>query len=309
MSRPDLLRSAQEYIALRRALGFRMAHEPWYLPDFVEFLAENGSAVITTELALRWAQRRPGTTPGSWASRLAAVRGFAKHHRALDPRTEVPPRDVVPWRARRLEPHIYSEEELSALMREARHLAAPLQGATYFTVIGLLAATGMRLGEVIGLDDADVDWGRSLLVVRHTKFQKSRFVPVHPSTLAALRRYRAARNRQMPRRGSSSFFVSSVGTRLRNQNLGHVFIRLLRITGIDLVPGRRPRIHDLRHTFAVVTLRDWYRAGLDVERRLPTLSTYLGHVNPSTTYWYLTATPELLALAGKRLARYWEARS
>jgi integrase len=308
MSPPDLLRSAQEYVALRRALGFRMDHETWYLPDFVAFLAEHGSAVITTELALRWAQRRPGTSPGSWASRLDSVRGFAKHHRAIDPRTEVPPRDLVSWRPRRQEPHIYTDEEVSALMREARRLTWPLQGATYSTVIGLLAATGMRLGELVALEDGDVDWARSLLVVRHAKFQKSRLVPVHPSTLAALRRYRIARDRQFPRRRGPSFFVSCIATRLRNQRLGHVFIRLLRLTGIDRSPGRRPRLHDLRHTFAVTTLRDWYRAGLDVERRLPSLSTYLGHVSPSSTYWYLTATPELLALAGKRLARSWEAR-
>lgn len=302
MKDADLSRSVAEYLALRRALGFKLRHETWFLPDFVAFLARHGSPVVKTDLALRWAQQPPGTSLLWWAKRLGAVRGFAKYQRAFDPRTEVPPPDLITYRAQRRLPHIYTDEEIAMLMREASSLSGSMRSATYATLIGLLAATGMRVGEAIALDGADVDWARSLLTVRHTKFQKSRLVPLHASTLAALRAYLARRDQLLPRRRSPSLFVSGVGARVHHQNFNRVFIRLVQLTGAGGGPSR-PRIHDLRHTFAVKSLRDWYRSGLDAERRLPSLSTYLGHVNPTSTYWYLTATPELLALAGQRLER------
>jgi len=308
MSHADLSRSVEEYLALRRALGFKLYHQTWFLPDFVAFLAAHGSDAITTELAARWAQEPPGTSPGWWAMRLSAVRCFARHHRAFDPRTEVPPPDLITYRVQRRTPHLYRDGEIAALMREASSLSGPMRSATYATLLGLLAATGMRVGEALALDDGDVDWRRSLLTVRHAKFQKSRLVPVHASTLAALQAYVALRDHLLPSRRSPSFFVSGVGTRVLHQNFHHMFLRLVRLAGIDAGRGRRPRLHDLRHTFALNTLRDWYRSGLDAERRLPSLSTYLGHVNPSSTYWYLTAAPELLTLAGKRLERAWEVR-
>ncbi len=307
MSPGGLSRSVEEYLALRRALGFKLRHETWFLPDFVTFLAAHGSSVVTTELAVRWAQQPSGTSLRWWARRLSAVRCFAKHHRAFDPRTEVPPPDLIPYRKQRRAPHIYTDDEIAALMREAQSLSGRMRSATYAMLIGLLAATGMRVGEAIALDDVDVDWARSLLTVRFTKFQKSRLVPVHASTLAALRAYVARRYQLLRRRHSPSLFVSGVGARVHHQNFNRVFIRLVELTGAG--DGRsRPRIHDLRHTFAVKAVRDWYRSGLDAERRLPSLSTYLGHVSPSSTYWYLTATPDLLALAGKRLERGWEVR-
>ncbi len=308
MSRAGLSRSVMEYLALRRALGFKLRHETWFLPDFVAFLESHGSSVITTDLSVRWAQQPPDAAPYWWAKRLSAVRCFARHYRALDPRTEVPPLDLIPYRAQRQRPYIYSDGEVAALMREAGNLPGPLRSATYATVIGLLAVTGMRVGEAIALDDADIDWGRSLLTVRHAKFQKSRHIPLHESTLAALRAYAAKRDQLRPRHHAPSFFVSGVGARFHHQNFHRVFLRLVKRASLDAGLARRPRIHDLRHTFAVKTLRDWYRSGVDAERRLLSLSTYLGHVCPSRTYWYLTATPELLALAGRRLERSWEAR-
>lgn len=308
MSPAGLSRSVEEYLALRRALGFKLYHETWFLPDFVAFLAAHGSSVITTELAARWAQEPPGTSPYWWAKRLSAVRCFARHHRAFDPRTEVPPPDLITYRTPHRRPHIYTDEEVALLMREARGLPGAMRSGSYATLIGLLAATGMRLGEGIALNDEDLDWHRSLLTVRHAKFQKTRLIPLHESTLAALHAYKARRDRLCPRRCSRSFFVSGVGARIHLQNFQLVFLRLLRVAGLDTGPGRRPRIHDLRHAFALKTLRDWYRSGIDAERRLPWLSTYLGHVNPAATYRYLTATPELLALAGKRLERAWEVR-
>ena len=178
--------------------------------------------------------------------------------------------------------------------------------ATYSTLLGLLAATGMRVGEAISLDQDDVDWRRSLVTVSKSKFGKSRHVPVHGSTLSALHDYAQVRDRLCRRRRAPSFFISRAGTRVIHQNFHHVFLRLVRLTGIGGRSTRRPRLHDMRHTFAVKTLREWYRTGVDVELRLPWISTYLGHVNPSTTYWYLTATPELLAMAGDLLERAWE---
>jgi integrase len=303
MKRTDLARSAEEYLALRRALGFKLRHETWFLPQFVAFLAAHGSEIITTDLAVRWAQLPAAAEPNWWARRLGAVRRFARHHRSFDPRTEVPPPDLIPFRSHRLTPHIYTDREVAALMRQARALRGALRSVTHATLLGLLAATGMRVGEALALDDADVDWNRSLLTVRHAKFQKSRLVPVHASTLAALRAYVACRDRLIPRRRCRGFFVSRGGARVLHQNFHHTFLRLLRLASLDKGPGRRSRLHDLRHTFAMKTLRSWYRSGVDAERRMASLSTYLGHVSPTSTYWYLTATPELLALAGKRLEK------
>lgn len=298
--------ASKEYLALRRALGFKLRHETWWLPDFVSYLEAHGSRVITTALALRWAQQPVGASPQWWAKKLTAVRQLARHHRAFDPRTEVPPPDLIPHRKQRRTPHIYTAHEVDTLMREASRLELRLQSATYVTLLGLLAATGMRVSEALALDRDDVDWARELLTIRNAKFGKSRHVPLHPSTLAALRRYARQRDRLRPHRGSPSFFLSTVGTRVILQNFQRVFWRLLRGAGLDRGRGPRPRIHDLRHTFAMKIVRDWYRAGVDVERRLPQLSTYLGHVSLSTTYWYLTATPELLTLAGQRAERAWK---
>jgi site-specific recombinase XerD len=297
-----------EYLALRRALGFKLRHETWFLPDFVSYLKAHRSAVITTELALSWARQPADAHPNWWAKKLAAVRRFARHRRGSDPRTEVPPPDLLPYRRQRQTPYIYSEREIVVLIRQASCLRHPLQAATYATLFGLLAATGMRVGEAIGLDQHDVDWRRALLTVRDGKFKKSRELPVHHTTLAALHAYAERRDRARPHRHVPSFFVSRAGTRLLEQNVWHGFATLRERAGFSRRSGRLPRIHDLRHTFAVRTVEEWYRAGLDVERRLPWLSTYLGHVSPSSTYWYLTATPELLALASERAERAWKVR-
>jgi integrase/recombinase XerD len=305
----SLAAAAKDYLALRRALGFKLYHETWWLPDFVAFLRSHGSCAITTALALRWAQQPPDGAPNWWAKKLRAIRCFARHHHASDPRTEIPASDLLPYRPRRLTPHLYTDEEVTALLQQARRLHDPLLSATYTTLLGLLAATGMRVGEAIGLDQDDIDWRRSLLIVSNSKFGKSRHVPVHCSTLTALHDYAQVRDRLRPRRSEQSFFVSGVGRRVIHQNFHHVFLRLLRLCGIRGRGDRRPRLHDLRHTFALKTLHDWYRAGVNVEPRLPWLSTYLGHINPTTTYWYLTATPDLLALAADRLERAWKVQS
>lgn len=301
-----LVEAAADYLTLRHALGFKLYHETWWLPDFVAYVGSQGSSTITAELALRWAQQPADGNPNWWARKLGAVRRFARYHHACDPRTEVPPPDLLPYRPQRQTPYIYTDAEVAALLQAARCLSDPLMSATYTTLLGLLAATGMRVGEALRLDQQDIDWRGSLLTVSHSKFGKARHVPLHGSTITALHDYAQARDRLRPPRRTPSFFISRAGTRVLHQNFHHVFLRLVRLSGIGGGRSRRPRLHDLRHTFAVRTLRDWYRAGVDVEPRLPRLSTYLGHVNPTSTYWYLTATPELLSLAGDLLERAWE---
>ena len=305
MSAPSPLREAiGPYLELRRSLGPKLRHETWLLPSLCDFLEQEGSELITADLAVRWAQL-PKDTLARWrVKRLTAVRGFARFVRARDPRHEVPPPGLIPCGpTRRKTPHIYSTDEVQALLEQASLLRQPLMAATYRTLIGLLAITGMRVGEAIALDDGDIDWLRGRLLIRDSKFGKSRRLPLHPSTLDALEAYAQLRP---PIRRDDSFFVSLNGTRLHYANVNRNFVTFRTKAGIATATGRRAFLHDLRHTFAVSTLVQWYRAGVDVQRRLPVLSTWLGHVCPTTTYWYLTATPELLGLARQRADVTWE---
>lgn len=302
-----LAAAADAYLKMRRALGFKLYHLTWWLPDFVAFVESHGSSTITAALAVRWAQQPPGGTPSWWAHRLSAVRGFAKHHQAYDPRTEIPECHFSRPRLRQ-PPHIYSDREIRSLLILARQLKDPVLSESYSTLLALLATTGMRVGEALALDDPDVDLEQAIITVRRAKFGKSRLLPVHPTTTAALQHFIRRRDRLCPHRPTPGFFVSSTGRRVLHQKFHHVFLRLISQGDIRGPAGRRARLHDLRHTFAVKTVGDWYRAGVDVEARLPWLSTYLGHVSPSSTYWYLSATPELMDAAGARLERFWEAK-
>jgi len=297
-----------EYLATRRALGFKLVRAGKLLPGFVDFLEQSGHAVVTRRLAVAWATQPRDVHPAWWTSRLVLVRGFAKHLQASDPRHEVPPLELLPHRRPRAVPYIYTPAEIAALLAATATLRLPLMTATYGTLLGLLAVTGLRTGEAIALDDRDVDLRRRVLVVRRTKFGKTREVPLHPTTTRALARYAHERDRLMSRRRTHSFFVSTAGTRLLYNNVHAVFLDLVYAAGIAERRPHRPRIHDLRHTFAVRTVLAWSRAGVDVEAKLPTLSTYLGHIGPSSTYWYLTAVPELLEAATVRLERAWSAR-
>lgn len=297
----DLRQALADYLAMRRALGFKLQRVGQLLPDFVTYLEQAGATTITTELALAWATQPTGGAAW-WRIRLRAVRGFAKHLHSVDPCTEVPPADLLPAPPSRATPFLYSESDIARLMAAARALVSPLKAATYETLVGLLATTGLRVGEAIRLDRADLDWAEGVLTVRSSKFGKSREVPLQASTLGALRVYQLRRDHLCPRPTAPSFFISTTGTRLDQPTFGSTFLHLVRQAGLRPRSGRcRPRPHDLRHSFAVRTLLNWYRAGYDVEAKLPLLSTYLGHVNPASTYWYLSAAPELLALAGQRL--------
>ena len=299
----DLWSFVDDYLTMRRRLGYKLQREWSLLPEFADYVAREGSAVITSRLALAWATKVSGSR--RWkAGRLSMVRRLASYVRTLDPKTEIPSAELLPYRhVRSGNAYLYSDEDVLALMGAARRLTGTLRPHTYATLLGLLATTGMRLGEAIALDRADFNESEALLVVRHAKFAKSREVVLHPTTVDALRAYARVRDRTVPRVRGPSFFVSQRGTRLLNQNFQVAFLLLVRDAGLQDRRPRRPRIHDLRHSFAVRTLIDWYREGVDVEARLPRLSTYLGHVNPSTTYYYLSAAAELVGLAAGRLER------
>lgn len=296
--------AVEEYLAMRRALGFKLRLPGGMLREFASYLKHEGASHITTDLALRWAKRPVEAQPAQWANRLGVVRRFARYLSASDPHTEVPPLGLLPHRYRRKQPYIYSDAEIRDLLRAAHRLPSTtgLRAASYSTLIGLLAVTGLRISEAIGLDDQDVDWAEGVLTIRQTKFKKSRMVPVHPSTARALRRYLRLRDRLRPLRSTDAFFLSERGNRLTDCTARWTFNKLSRETGVRGQTDRRgPRLHDFRHRLAVKALVQWYRQGADVEGRLPVLSTYLGHAHVTDTYWYLTAVPELLRLAADRL--------
>jgi integrase/recombinase XerD len=292
-----------DYLALRRDLGFKLVRPGQMLPGFVSYLEAAGAGTVTTGHALAWATGPAGADPAWWHRRLSAVRGFARYLAPLVPGTEVPPPRLLPGpSSRRGVPFIYSPAEIAALTAGAAAIRPPLRAAAYRTLIGLLAATGMRIGEAISLDRGDLDTRAGLLTIRGSKFGKSRQLPLHASVLQALEGYAALRDSSPRLPSTQAFFASAAGTRLVYKNFNIAFRKLAAQAGIEpRSPACRPRIHDLRHTFAVTTLTRWYADGGDVAARLPLLSAWLGHASPAGTYWYLTGTPELLALAAARL--------
>ena len=297
-----------EYVTVRRALGTQLREPAVTLGHFVAFLEGEGANFITTQLALRWACQPDGVQRATWARRLSMVRRFAAWLSAFDPRTQVPPRRLLNTRHRRPKPHIFTDQEMEQLMTELARLPSPtgLRALTYVTLIGLLAATGLRPGEPLALDILDVDLKDGVLAIRQTKFGKSRFVPVERSTLAALTDYAERRDELRPGRRTDAFLVSERGTRLEHCAVRRTFARVSCAIGLRAPTearriGRGPRLQDFRHTFATRRLVDWYRAALDVEREMPKLTTYLGHVDVGHTYWYIEAVPELLQLATEYL--------
>jgi len=304
------LREALEtYLSLRRGLGSALRGPGGHLHRFVEFLEGEGAAVITGQLALRWATAPVGATPATWALRLADVRRFAAWLSATEPRTEVPPPGLLPHRYRRHPPYIYSDDEITRLLGAAARLPSRsgLRAQTYVALFGVIATTGLRLGEAIALDRDDVDLRAGVLAIRRAKFGASRFVPVHDSAGAALTRYAQQRDRLLPRPASPAFFLAGRGVRVTQGSARYTFAVVSRAVGLRAPAsgdrhrhGRGPRLHDMRHRLAVKTLIRWYREGRNVERELPKLSTYLGHVHVADTYWYIEAVPELLHLATER---------
>jgi integrase len=291
-----------DYLDVRRALGSKLDRAEKLLGQFVSYQELQHADVITVEHALAWA-----TLPqrsGWWhAMRLSTVRRFAVYLHTVDERTQVPPPGLIAHRRHRATPYLYSDTEIHALMQAATALRSRVCAATYPVLIGLLAATGMRFGEAIALDATDFD--TDTLTVRDGKFGKSRLIPLHPSTATALRHYLDQRGHLLRERhlvDSGALLISNAGTRLDHSRAQRTWRKLRTAAGLAPRSGNcRPRIHDLRHSFAVATLLDWYRHGQDVPALLPRLSTYLGHADPKHTFWYLSTAPELLALAGQRL--------
>ena len=297
-----LWESLRDYLRLRRGLGHQMADAARLLPSLVSFLESRGLGTVTVQAALDWCQQ-PAPIGGRTVAprRMSAARGFARYLCGIDPTTEVPPAGLVPLRQQRPRPFIYSDADVAALLAQAQRLGPdPLRNLTYHTLIGLLTATGLRVGEAINLDVGDVDRDSAVLTIRESKFGKSRLVPVHETTMTALAAYAAVRNTRWQTDEQPSFFISRTGRRLIYQVVCQTFRKIVTEAGVGVGAARPPRLHDLRHRFTVVTLLGWYHAGADVQSKLPSLSTYLGHREPSSTYWYLSAIPELLCLAADR---------
>jgi integrase/recombinase XerD len=303
-----LRETCEQYLRLRHELGYQLRGPARLLRSFVTYAEREGATYVTTDLALRWAQQPAGAQPATWALRLRVVRRFAAWLSASDPRTQVPAEGLLPGRYRRKRPYIYSDAEVEGLVEAAGRIpsAAGLKGRTFATIFGLLAVTGLRVSEALALDREDVGVGDGVLRVRRTKFGKSRLVAVHETTLRALADYAGRRDRVVRRPATAAFFLTEKGDRVTTAAARYNFAKVSREVGLrgattNCRHGHGPRLHDLRHRFAVSTLLRWYRAGIDVEREMPKLATYLGHVHPNVTYWYIEAVPELLELAARRL--------
>lgn len=310
-----LQQALEEYLQVRRALGYKLREAGAELPRFVDFMDQRRAEHITARLALEWAQQSTTVQPAEWARRLGFVRGFARYRSAIDPETEVPAAGLLPHRRPRARPYLYTEQEINRLLSAALELptAFPstlLRPRIFHCLIGLLSVTGLRISEALGLRVADVDLGNAVLTIRGAKLGRDRLVPMHASTCVELGAYLRQRERLLDARDSPYVFASRRGKRL---DIGHVhrtFYALSRQVGLrGPHDSRGPRLHDLRHRFAAMTLLHWYAAGDDPTRRLPVLSTYLGHVHVADTYWYLSAWPELMAQAMARLERRWGASS
>jgi integrase len=310
-----LRQAVQEYLSLRRGLGFKLQDAGKGLLDFVLFMERRRASYITQTLALAWAQQPANVQPAHWAQRLSFVRGFARHRSATDPRTEIPPPGLLPFQPKRARPYLYSDDEIRSLLRAALNMPcrderSELRPWTYHGLFGLLSVTGLRLGEARNLELQDVDLKAAVLTIRGAKFGKSRLVPLHASTCKVLADYIVRRKRHWAARPVCSYlFVSNWGNRLDGGDIHRTFYALSRQIGLrGASASHGPRLHDMRHRFATNTLVTWYRSNQDPERRLPILSAYLGHVHVADTQWYLSASPELMREAMRRLEHRWEDR-
>lgn len=300
----DLHQTVEDYLQIRRSLGFKLESAGRLIPQFIDYLESVGADTITIEHALRWATLPRDANPVWWGVRLTAVRGFARYVQTINPATEVPPRAVLPIASgrRRPTPYIYSQAEIVSLMTIAGSWRPRLSAATMQTLIGLLAVTGIRIGEAIRLDRCDLDLDRRRLIIRNSKFGKSRRLPLHTTTIRALRSYMLRREELRPDVCTPALLITATGKRLERNNVERQFRQLRRQAGLASRPGcRPPRIHDIRHSFAVRTMLDSYRTNGDPVTPVAQLATYLGHADPAASYWYLSAAPELLGLAAARL--------
>jgi integrase len=293
-----------DYLRLRRALGYKLERHGRLLPQLINYLETAGTGTITSELAISWARQPTGAHPRHWAARLSIARGFAAYMHTIDPQTVIPPADAFAVRYRRPTPYLWSEEDIRRLLEAARSLRQPLKAASFEALFGLLAVSGMRVGEAIALDLEDVALERGVVTIREqtTKLERARLVPLHLTAVQALKQYVRTRQRLCPKPRSSAFFLSSTGTRIDRSAVSKTLRKITIALGLRTETAR-PRAHDLRHGFAISTLIEWQRSGVRIDERIAALSTYLGHISPADTYWYLTATPELMGAAAQRLER------
>jgi integrase len=291
-----------DYLRLRRALGYELKRAGRLLEGFVEHLEVAGAQSVESELAISWARLPADAQPARWAQRLAIARGFALYVQTIVPESEVPPARVFAARYRRRAPYLWSQHDICRLLDGARTLTPPLRAATHEALFGLLAVSGMRVGEAIGLQREHVDLDSGVITIgpQDAKLGRQRLVPLQPSAIQQLRRYAADRDRFCPRPRSRAFFISTAGNTLGYHRLRETFVQITTQTGLRTATVQ-PRMHDLRHSFAVRTLIGWQRSEADVAAQMPALSSYLGHLNPTGTWWYLSATPELMTLAAERL--------
>lgn len=302
----------KEYISMRQALGFELEHVERRLFDFISFMQEERVSYITKEIAIKWAKKPKNARPSWWAKRLSLVRGFSKYWSAIDTRTEIIPVDLLPAKFERRIPYIYTKEEINKLLGATKSLSSKigLRPLTYYTLFGLISVTGLRISEAVSIKSENVDLRECVLTICESKFKKSRIVPIHTSTRNKLKKYAIKRDYLLKGFSAPTFFVSDIGSTLTVHTVRSTFRIISRQIGLrGPSDSFGPRLHDMRHRFAVNTLINWYRSGLDVERNISKLSTYLGHAHVEDTYWYLSAVPELLALAGNRFEKRWEAMS
>jgi integrase/recombinase XerD len=305
-----LQQHVDDYLRLRRGLGFKLERHGRLLPQLAAYLEAAGKRTVTRELAISWARLPTGAHACHWAARLAVARGFAAYLQTIDPATEIPPADVFAARYQRPAPYVWSDADVCRLLEAARALRPPLKAASYEALFGLLAVSGMRVGEAVALERGDVDLDDGVITIREpvAKLERARLVPLHATTVQALERYARTRERLCPRPNSSAFLLSSTGTALDRSAVSKTLRTITTALGLR-TDTTRPRAHDLRHSFAVATLIDWQRSGERIDTRIVALSTYLGHASPAETYWYLTATPELMGLAADRLDSRFGGRS
>jgi len=302
----------KEYIRMRQALGFELEHVERRLFDFISFMQQERVSYITKEIAVKWAKKPKNARPSWWAKRLSLVRGFAKYWSAIDTRTEIIPVDLLPAKYERRIPYIYTREEINKLLGATKNLSSKigLRPLTYYTLFGLISVTGLRISEAVSIKSKNVDLRECVLTICESKFKKSRIVPIHTSTRNKLKKYAIKRDYLLKELSSPTFFVSDIGSILTVHTVRSTFRIISRQIGLrGPSDSFGPCLHDMRHRFAVNTLINWYRSGLDVDRNISKLSTYLGHAHVEDTYWYLSAVPELLALAGNRFEKRWEAMS
>lgn len=301
-----LSKAVDYYLTMRHQLGFKLKNTKYVLNGFAAYLQSKKASYITSKLALEFAMQNRNSSPSQWAARLVIIRRFALHMHAMDPRTEVPPQHLLPYSYHRRSPYIYSNNDIIKLLDACKNVRPknPLYSQTYYTLLGLIAVTGMRTSEALTLNRESVDMTLGIITIRESKFRKSRKIPIHSSVVKMLKKYADHRDRYLSKQRLPYFFLTIRGCGVGIQYFEKNFVKICILAGLRKQgkPGG-PRIIDLRHTFAVQTLIKCYQDGLNVDAVIPILSRYLGHDNPVHTYWYLTGTPELLNLINTRLEK------